>query len=96
MYSSVDLGGSSILIKNLNDPLVKDYYSTEDINDQLSRYEGVEVKVEFLEIPKNKEVKFHIDYYDYLSSIPNFVAIEEDEAAKNRIEKFIRFSAIVE
>lgn len=84
----------NVLYKNLRDSSFKDYYTLDEINQELNDVDGAEIT--FRSDKTNKEVKpkFHIKYTDYLQSIPSYRSESLPDNAELRVAKFITLSRV--
>ncbi len=95
MSNTIDHMCINILYKNLNDPGFKDYYTLEEINDELNDYEDSKIATVFEADEKVKRVYFHMNYRDYVSTLRSYKFSCLADASVARTRDFVKMAMVV-
>ena len=85
---------TNILFKNLNDPSFKDYYTLEEINEELIELEGAKIEFKFENEEDVKPMRFCMRYSDYLKSFKFRGFIEHEDEIRARTRDFMRLALV--
>ncbi len=85
---------TNILFKNLNDPSFKDYYTLEEINEELIELEGAKIEFKFESEEDVKPMRFCMRYSDYLKSFKFCSFIEHEDEIRARTHDFMRLALV--
>ena len=62
----------NILYKNISDPKFKEYYTLDEVNEELQLYEDSMISPVFEDKGKEKDLYFHMNYRDYLFTLDSY------------------------
>lgn len=84
----------SILYKNLSSPQFKDYYTLDEINEELIEYENITIEPYGEDGLTVTGVRFHVDYRSFLFTLNRLFEDTSDKSTADRIYRFMELSMV--
>lgn len=84
----------NILYKNLSSPRFKEYYTLEEINEELKTIENSQVEPHSDSGEVLTNVVFHMDYKSFLLSLNGCFEDDTEEGVADRIFRFMELAMV--